>query len=102
MRAEGRKRGGAEARPKSGGERAYVPVAAGALGTPLGAWARCDPGCFGVTTFRGHMHAVLVVLTVPLIDGAMVVIWRRVGRHAAWRGYGRYTLATANVGVGFQ
>jgi hypothetical protein len=75
--------------------------AAGALGIPLGAWARCDPGCFGATTFRGQMHAVLVLLTVPLIYGAMVAIWRRVRRHAAWRGYGRYTLATAVVGVLF-
>jgi hypothetical protein len=75
--------------------------AAGALGIPLGAWARCDPGCFGATTFRGQMHAVLVLLTVPLIYGAMVAIWRRLRQHPAWRGYARYTLITALVGLAF-
>lgn len=75
--------------------------AAGALGIPLGAWARCDPGCFGATTFRGQMHAVLVLLTVPLIYGAMLMIWRRLRQHADWHGYARYTLLTALAGLAF-
>lgn len=77
--------------------------AAGVLGIPLGAWARCDPGCFGATTFRGQMHAVLVLLTVPLIYGAMLAIWRRLRlrQHPAWRGHARYTLVTAIVGLAF-
>jgi hypothetical protein len=75
--------------------------AAGALGIPLGAWARCDPGCFGATTFRGQMHAVLVLLTVPLIYGAMLAIWCRLRQHPAWHGYARYTLVTVLVGLAF-
>lgn len=75
--------------------------AAGVLGIPLGAWARCDPGCFGATTFRGQMHAVLVLLTVPLIYGAMLAIWRRLRQHPAWHAYARYTLVTAVVGLAF-
>lgn len=87
------------------GRRAWLGpgllAAAGVLGIPLGAWARCDPGCFGATTVRGRMHGVLVALTVPLIYGAMVAIWRRARRHPAWRSYSRYTLATVVVGVAF-
>lgn len=75
--------------------------AAGALGIPLGAWARCDPGCFGATTFRGHMHAVLILLTVPLIYGAMLAIWRRLHAHPAWHRYARYTLLTVLFGLAF-
>lgn len=76
-------------------------AAAGLLGIPLGAWARCDPGCFGATTVRGQMHAVLVLLTVPLVYGGMIAVWSRLRRHAAWRGVARYTLATAVVGILF-
>ena len=76
-------------------------AAAGVLGIPLGAWARCDPGCFGATTFRGQMHGVLVLVTVPLIFGAMFAIWRRLRQHDGWRRYRRYTLATAVLGLGF-
>lgn len=76
-------------------------AAAGALGIPLGAWARCDPGCFGATTFRGQMHAVLVLLTVPLIYGAMIAIWNRLRQHSAWRVSAVYTLITAVIGLGF-
>lgn len=75
--------------------------AAGALGIPLGAWARCDPGCFGATTFRGQMHGVLVLLTVPLIYGAMLAIWNRLRHDSAWRPEARYTLVTAIVGIAF-
>lgn len=75
--------------------------AAGALGIPLGAWARCDPGCFGATTLPGRMHAVLVLLTVPLIYGAMIAVWSRLRRHPAWRAWARYTLITAVVGLAF-
>lgn len=75
--------------------------AAGALGIPLGAWARCDPGCFGATTFRGQMHAVLVLLTVPLIYGAMLATWRRLRQHPAWHSYARYTLTTVLIGLAF-
>ncbi len=75
--------------------------AAGILGVPLGAYARCDPGCFGATTFRGQLHGILVLVTVPLIFGAMFAIWHRVRRHPGWRGYARYTLATAVMGLGF-
>ena len=75
--------------------------AAGALGIPLGAWARCDPGCFGATTFRGQMHAVLVLLTVPLIYGAMLAIWQRLRQHPAWGRHARYTLVTAVLGLAF-
>lgn len=75
--------------------------AAGVLGIPLGAYARCDPGCFGATTFRGQLHGILVLVTVPLIFGAMFAIWHRVRRHPGWRAYARYTLATAVLGLGF-
>lgn len=75
--------------------------AAGALGIPLGAYARCDPGCFGATTFRGQLHGILVLVTVPLIFGAMLATWRRVQGHPVWRAYGRYTLATTIIGLAF-
>lgn len=75
--------------------------AAGALGIPLGAYARCDPGCFGATTFRGQLHGILVLVTVPLIFGAMLAVWHRLKRHPGWRRYRRYTLVTAVVGLGF-
>lgn len=74
---------------------------AGALGIPLGAYARCDPGCFGATTFRGQLHGILVLVTVPLIFGAMFAIWQRLRRSGDWRTYRRYTLATALVGLSF-
>lgn len=74
---------------------------AGLLGIPLGAYARCDPGCFGATTFRGQLHGILVLVTVPLIFGAMFAIWYRVRRSETWRAYARYTLLTAIVGLGF-
>lgn len=74
---------------------------AGALGIPLGAYARCDPGCFGATTFRGQLHGILVLVTVPLIFGAMFAIWRRLKGHGGWRTYRRYTLATAVIGLSF-
>lgn len=74
---------------------------AGILGIPLGAYARCDPGCFGATTFRGQLHGILVLVTVPLIFGAMFAIWHRLKRLPAWRRYARYTLATAVIGFGF-
>jgi membrane associated rhomboid family serine protease len=47
------------------------------------------------------MHAVLVLLTVPLVYGGMIAVWSRLRRHAAWRGVARYTLATAVVGILF-
>lgn len=75
--------------------------AAGLLGIPLGAYARCDPGCFGATTLRGQLHGILVLVTVPLIFGAMFAVWMRLRRHGGWRGYARYTLVTALVGVTF-
>jgi hypothetical protein len=74
---------------------------AGLLGIPLGAYAQCDPGCFGATTFRGQLHGILVLVTVPLIFGAMFAIWHRLRRHEGWRTYSRYTLATAVIGLGF-
>lgn len=74
---------------------------AGAFGVPLGAYARCDPGCFGATTFRGQLHGILVLVTVPLIFAAMFATWRRTAGHARWRTYGRYTLVTAVVGLAF-
>jgi len=74
---------------------------AGLLGIPLGAYARCDPGCFGATTFRGQLHGILVLVTVPLIFTAMFFIWFRVRRIPRWRSYARYTLATAVIGVVF-
>lgn len=74
---------------------------AGALGIPLGAYARCDPGCFGATTFRGQLHGILVLVTVPLIFGAMFAIWHRLKGHGRWRRYRRYTLATAVIGLSF-
>jgi len=73
---------------------------AGALGIPLGAYARCDPGCFGATTFPGKLHGVLVLVTVPLIFGAMFAVWRRLRDHPRWRTFRRYTLVTAIVGLG--
>ena len=75
--------------------------AAGILGIPLGAYARCDPGCFGATTFRGQLHGILVLVTVPLIFGAMFAIWYRLRRQDNWQTYARYTLATALIGLGF-
>lgn len=75
--------------------------AAGALGLPLGAWARCDPGCFGATTFRGQLHGILVLVTVPLIFGAIFAVWHRLRQHPMWRSFRRYTLATAILGLGF-
>lgn len=74
---------------------------AGFFGIPLGAYARCDPGCFGATTFRGQLHGILVLVTVPLIFAAMFFIWIRVRRIPRWRIYARYTLATAIIGVAF-
>jgi hypothetical protein len=74
---------------------------AGALGIPLGAYARCDPGCFGATTFRGQLHGILVLVTVPLIFGAMFAIWRRLKGHGRWRRYRHYTLATAAIALAF-
>lgn len=72
---------------------------AGLLGIPLGAYARCDPGCFGATTFRGQLHGILVLVTVPLIFTAMFSVWLRVRHHPAWRGYAQYTFGTAVIGV---
>jgi hypothetical protein len=74
---------------------------AGLLGIPLGAYARCDPGCFGATTFRGQLHGILVIATVPLIFAAMFFVWHRLRRHANWRRYRLYTLTTSIVGVVF-
>lgn len=74
---------------------------AGALGIPLGAYARCDPGCFGATTFRGQLHGILVLVTVPLIFGAMFAIWHRLKGYGGWRTYRRYTLATGVIGLSF-
>lgn len=74
---------------------------AGLLGIPLGSYARCDPGCFGATTFRGQLHGILVLITVPLIFSAMFAIWRRLRHHAEWLGYARYTLGTMLFGVTF-
>jgi hypothetical protein len=74
---------------------------AGLLGIPLGAYARCDVGCFGATTFTGKLHGVLVAVTVPLIFAAMFAVWARVRHAAGWTGYARYTLATAGVGLAF-
>lgn len=75
--------------------------AAGVLGIPLGAYARCDVGCFGATTFRGQLHGILVLVTVPLIFGAMFALWHRLRQHEGWRRYRLYTLATAVLGLGF-
>jgi hypothetical protein len=74
---------------------------AGLLGIPLGAYARCDPGCFGATTFRGQLHGVLVLVTVPLIFAAMLGIWYRLRNRPDWSRYRRYTLGTMIVGVVF-
>lgn len=74
---------------------------AGALGIVLGSYARCDPGCFGATTFRGQLHGILVLVTVPLIFGAMFAFWYRVKDHTDWRRFARYTLVTAVLGLGF-
>lgn len=74
---------------------------AGALGIPLGSYARCDPGCFGATTFPGKLHGILVLVTVPLIFGAMFAVWRRLAKHEDWKTYARYTLITAVVGLSF-
>jgi hypothetical protein len=74
---------------------------AGGLGIPLGAYARCDPGCFGATTFRGQLHGILVLVTVVLILGAMGGVWRRLIRHPQWRGYARYTAGTALIALLF-
>lgn len=74
---------------------------AGALGIVLGSYARCDPGCFGATTFQGRLHGILVLVTVPLIFGSMFAFWHRVRSHPGWRGFARYTLVTAVVGLAF-
>ena len=74
---------------------------AGLLGIPLGAYARCDPGCFGATTFRGQLHGILVLVTVVLIFSAMFATWLRARSYAHWRSYARYTLGTAVSGVLF-
>lgn len=74
---------------------------AGLLGIPLGAYARCDPGCFGATTFRGQLHGILVVVTVPLIFAAMFAVWHRLRRQSGWSRYRRYTLLTMIVGLAF-
>lgn len=76
-------------------------AAAGILGIPLGAYARCDPGCFGATSFRGQLHGILVLVTVPLIFGAMFSIYHRLRGNQDWRPYARYTLITAMIGLGF-
>jgi hypothetical protein len=72
---------------------------AGLLGVPLGSYARCDVGCWEATTFRGQLHGILVLVTVPLVLAAMFAIWLRLRRREGWRGYARYTLATALVAV---
>lgn len=90
--------------PGRGGKARAGPVAlglAGLLGIPLGAWARCDPGCFGATTLRGQLHGVLVLVTVPLIFFAIVAVWHRLRDHPGWRGYATYSLATAVAGILF-
>lgn len=74
---------------------------AGLLGIPLGAYARCDPGCFGATTLRGQLHGILVIVTVPLIFVAMFAVWHRLRHHSAWRRFRRYTSATAIAGLAF-
>ncbi len=74
---------------------------AGLLGVPLGAYAQCDPGCFGATTFRGQLHGILVLVTVPLIFVAMLATWLRIRHDPDWRIYARYTLWTAVIGVSF-
>jgi hypothetical protein len=74
---------------------------AGLLGIPLGAYARCDPGCFGATTFRGQLHGILVLITVPLIFAGMFASWHRLRGHAEWRKVAHYTLVTAIVGLAF-
>lgn len=74
---------------------------AGFLGIPLGAYARCDPGCFGATTFRGQLHGILVIATVPLIFAAMLSVWLRLRHRVDWRLYRVYTLTTFIVGVAF-
>lgn len=74
---------------------------AGLLGIPLGAYAQCDPGCFGATTFRGQLHGVLVLVTVFLIFAAMFATWLRARNHPWWRSYARYTLVTAVAGIAF-
>lgn len=74
---------------------------AGLFGIPLGAYARCDPGCFGATTFRGQLHGILVLVTVLLIFAAMFATWLRARNHPRWQGYARYTLGTAVAGVVF-
>jgi hypothetical protein len=72
---------------------------AGFFGIPLGAYARCDPGCFGATTIRGQLHGILVLLTVPLIFAAMIGVWYRLRHYSGWRRYRRYTLTTVIVGI---
>ncbi len=74
---------------------------AGALGIVLGSYARCDPGCFGATTFRGQLHGILVLVTVPLIFGSMFAFWHRLKGLAGWSSFRRYTLVTAIAGLGF-
>jgi hypothetical protein len=74
---------------------------AGFLGIPLGAYARCDPGCFGATTFRGQLHGVLVLITVILVLAAMLMTWLRARTHPQWQGYAQYTLWTLIIGITF-
>lgn len=76
-------------------------ILAGLFGIPLGSYARCDPGCFGATTFQGQLHGILVLITVPLIFGAMFAIWLRLKDSGNWIVLARYTLSTMITGVVF-
>jgi hypothetical protein len=66
---------------------------------PLGNYGRCDTGCWDATTSGGQMHAWLVLVSVPLALAATFAIWLRIRRRSEWRGYARYTLATAVLAV---
>jgi len=80
------------------------PVAlglAGVLGIPLGAYARCDPGCFGATTFRGKLHGILVLVTVPLVFTGIIASSFRVRGHDIWKSFRRYSKITAATGLAF-
>jgi hypothetical protein len=84
----------------------YVPMRAKQIlapphGIPLGAYARCDPGCFGAMTFRGEPHGILVLVTVPLIFAAMLGTWYRLRNQPGWSRYRRYTLGTMILGIAF-
>jgi hypothetical protein len=72
---------------------------AGLIGVPLGAYARCDPGCFDATTFRGQLHGVLVVVTVPLIFAAMFAVWYQLRSAGYWLWYRRYTFTTMMLSI---